>query len=92
MTGSQLSGMLTASSTAAPKDMVSVAVAPGLPPRKMTTQSTTVSTKSRAMVILLSRPRFVMPMAIHMIISTPMTMLQTQMPTSKMPLVATAPS
>ena len=44
------------------------------------------------MVILFSSPRLVTPMAIQMTIITPMTMLQTAMPTSKMLLVASAPS
>ena len=92
MTGSQLSGMATAFSTAMPKVMTSPLVAPGLLPRNTTTLSTTVRMKSSAMVILFSSPRLVTPMAIQMTIITPMTMLQTAMPTSKMLLVASAPS
>ena len=93
MSGSQDSGMATASSTAAPKDSESSgAVITPLPPKKMTLHSTSVSRKSSAITIWLMRPRSVMPTAIQTRISAPITRHQTQAPTPAMPLAARAPS
>ena len=93
MSGSQDSGIATASSTAAPKDMASSAGAPApLPPKKMTLHSTSVSKNSSAMTIWLMRPRSVMPTAIQTRISAPMTTHHTHGPTFRIPLVASAPS
>ena len=92
MRGSQLRGMATASSTAAPKDMASPAAVTALPEKKMTLHNTKVSKNRAAMVSLLIQPRSVTPTAIHRTMRAPMTRHHTQWPTAKMPPMARAPS
>ena len=92
MRGSQLRGMATASSTAAPKVMASPEALMALPEKKITLHSTSVRRKRAAMVSLLIQPRSVMPTTIHTMMRTPMTRHQTQCPTEKMPPMASAPS
>ena len=85
--------MATASSTAAPKLMVSPRSPPtGAPEKKITLHSTSVSTKSAAMATLLMTPRFVMPTRIHTTMRPPMTRHHIQCPPSKIPPMARAPS
>ena len=92
MRGSQLKGMATASSTAAPKVMASPEASMAFPEKKITLHSTRVSTNSAAMVSLLIQPRSVMPTAIHRMMRAPMTRHQTQWLTVRMPPMARAPS
>ena len=93
MSGSQDSGIATASSTAAPKVRLSPSMPTMvLPEKKMTLHNTSVRINKAAIVILLIQPKSVTPTAIHTIISAPMTRHQTQRPIAKMPPTASAPS
>ena len=78
MRGSQLRGMATASSTAAPKVMASPEAAIALPEKKITLHSTKVKRNRAAIVSLLIQPRSVIPTAIHRMMRTLMTRHQTQ--------------
>ena len=93
MSGSQDSGMATASSTAAPKlRESSCAVMIPLPPKKMTLHMTRVSTNSSTITTWLMRPKSVRPIRIQTKINAPITRHHSQAPTPAMPFAASAPS
>ena len=64
----------------------------GLPLKKIILLKISVRMKRAAMAMVLTLPRFVMPMRIQTMISAPMTRHHTQWPVEKMPLAARAPS
>ena len=92
MSGSQLSGIATASSTAAPKLRLSPLTAAVPRPRKITTLSTMVSRNSAAMATVFSLPRFCSPMSSQTTMSAPISRHQTQRPAANTPSAASAPS
>ena len=81
--------MAAASSTAAPKDMLSPAPAAGAAPeKKIILHSITVRINSAAMATIFILSRFLMPMTIHSTISAPTTRHHIHAPPEKMPAAA----
>ena len=89
MTGSQESGMATASSTAPPKVMVPLGAAAVSAP-KMVPERTAVKRKRAVMTRTLTRPRVVIPMIIHRAMRAPMMRSQSAIPKGTMISAAAA--